>query len=266
MRERVESTCRKFLFLAAVWIVIAVHTAFGQAVPKMSADANPSFEVATIKPSDPNDHNYGFHLSGHSIFIENQTVNSLISFAYSVQQKQIAGGPAWFGTDRFDIKGVPDAEGEPSWQQQKVMLQKLLADRFKITFHREKRELSIYAITVLKSGPKLATSKSDPNALADQTGNGNGSQQMVKYTNNSMAEFALALQSNLDRPVVDQTGLNGKFDFSLEWTSDQSQAADSNAAPVFFTAIQEQLGLKIEATKGLADVLVIDHVERPSDN
>ncbi len=104
------------------------------------------------------------------------------------------------------------------------------------------------------------------NGMLDQTGNNNGVEQTWKYTNNSMEDFAQGMQVFLDRPVVDETGLKGKFDFTLEWTVDGAVNSDPKAPPGLFTAVQEQLGLKIEATKGPAEVLVIDHAERPSAN
>jgi len=267
---------RPLVLLAAGSMVIALPTAFGQAsaspppqstvpVAQMAADAHPSFEVATIKPTDPNDSNQGFHTRGHRISIENETVESLISFAYAIHAHQIVDGPAWFHSDRYDIDGVPDVEGEPNLKQYQEMVQKLLADRFQLKFHREKRELSIYAITIAKGGPKLTKSTAD-NDQIDQTGNGNGNQHRTKFTNNSMADFALGMQYFMERPVIDQTGLTGRFDFVLTWTPDASHTGDPNAAPGIFTAVQEELGLKLEPTKGPADVLVVDHVERPSEN
>jgi uncharacterized protein (TIGR03435 family) len=237
-----------------------------QAGKMMAADAHPSYEVATIKPSDPEDGSSGFHSMGHQLFTENESMDSLIAVAYAIHPKQIVDGPEWFSKDRWDIKGVPDMEGVPSWQQQREMLQKLLAERFGLKFHRAQRDLSIFAITVAKGGPKLVVSKSDPNSLRDQTGNNNGVEQTWRFTNNSMADFADGMEEFLDRPVVDETGLKGKFDFGLEWTVDGPVSNDPKAPPGLFTAVQEQLGLKIEGTKGPADVLVIDHVERPSAN
>jgi uncharacterized protein (TIGR03435 family) len=124
----------------------------------MAADADPVFEVATIKPSQPNDPTDGFHTRGRHLFIENQTVNKLVAFAYGMNGKQILGGPAWLESDRFDIDGVPDIDGTPSLKQEQGMVKRLLADRFGVTLHKEKKELSVYAITVGKSGPKLTKS------------------------------------------------------------------------------------------------------------
>ncbi len=256
---------RKKLWLLGVIMPLALLPAFAQTdtTPPMAAGAHPSFEVATVKPSDPNDRNQGFHVNGHRIYAENMTMNALISFAYAVHPKQIVGGPAWFGTDRYDIGGLPDIAGEPSLRQEQEMFQKILADRFALKLHREKRELSVYAVTVAKGGSKLAKSADDPNGQPESDGNGRG---RWKFENASMSDFTLVMQADLDRPIVDQTGLTGKYDFALHWTPDNVEAPDPDAPPGLFTAIQEQLGLKFEPVKAPADVLVIDHVEKPSAN
>jgi uncharacterized protein (TIGR03435 family) len=257
----------KRLIVLSVFVLATVGArAQEENVPQMAKAAHPSFEVATIKPSSPDDQSSGFHTMGHRLFYENETMNALISFAYSVHSKQIGDAPDWFGKDRYDVKGMPDVEGQPGLQQQREMLQKLLAERFGLKFHREKRDLSIFAVTIAKGGPKLAATKSDPDSLPDQTGNGNAGEQAWKFTNNSLNDFASLMQYFLDRPVVDETGLKGKFDFLLKWTTDSSQNTDPQASPGLFTAIQEQLGLKVEAAKGPAEVLVIEHVQRPSEN
>lgn len=232
----------------------------------MAANAHPSFEVATIKPANPNEASGNFRIGGHRIFIEDQTVDNLISVAYAVHPKQIVDEPGWLGTEKFDIEGQADVAGVANLRQIQEMLQELLKDRFDLKFHRDKRDLSIYAITVAKGGPKITRSAETSYGLPSQTGHGRGGQMERKFTNNSMSDFALGMQAYLDRPVVDETGLPGRYDFTLKWTPDTSPASEPDAAPGIFTAVQEQLGLKLEATKGPADVLVIDHVERPSPN
>lgn len=234
--------------------------------PQMAKDLAPQFEVAVIKPTDPANQSQGFHVSGHRIFIENESMSNLISVAYAIHRTQIVDGPAWFDHERFDIEGVPDLPGAPDFKQVQGMLQKLLTDRFGLKFRRDRRDLSIYAISVVKGGPRITKSKGDPNGLPDQTGFGRGSQQTMKFTNNSMADLALGMQGYMDKPVVDMTGLPGRFDFVLTWTPDLSATDEANVAPGIFTAFQEQLGLKLQATKGPADVLVIEHAERPSQN
>jgi len=232
----------------------------------MARNADPAFEVATIKPSDPNDHSQGFHLNGHRIFIENMSMTSLICFAYKIQKSQIVNAPGWFDQQPWDINGVPDTEGKPDWNQYRLMLQKLLSTRFGLQMHHDKRELSVYALSVAKGGPKIEKSTRDPDSLSDQTGNGSGSAQTMKFTNSSMADFAQTLELMGDRPVVDLTNLPGRYDFTLLWTSDTERAAPTDTAPGLFTAVQEELGLKLEATRAPTDVLVIDAATRPTQN
>jgi uncharacterized protein (TIGR03435 family) len=136
----------------------------------MAADAHPSFEVATIKPADPGELKGGFTVGGHRIYIENQSVENLLWFAYAVHPKQIVDGPAWFETQRLDIVGQADLDGIPNLQQTQEMVQKLLESRFNLKALREKRDLSIYAITVAKGGPKLIQSAESSNVLPTQSG------------------------------------------------------------------------------------------------
>jgi len=249
------------------------------AVKHMPADAVPQFDVVTIKPTAPDTKSMGFMNNGRHILAENMTVNDIVSFAYGVHGKQISGAPAWFGSDRFDVDGVPDVEGELNLKQMQGMYRKLLDDRFNLRFHREKRELSVYAMTVAKSGPKLTKSQGDPTGSPDQTFTEISSRSVVlRETNATMSDFALNMQASaMDRPVVDQTGITGRFDFTLKWTPDETQFGtlgmrlsppgdDPNASPGLFTAIQEQLGLKLVQAKGPVEVLVGDHVEYPTAN
>jgi uncharacterized protein (TIGR03435 family) len=254
----------------AVLMVSSVLCLDGQtieSVKPMAPNEHPSFEVATVKPSKPDDHSSGFHTSGRNIFIENETMNDLISFAYGVHVKQITDAPSWFGSERFDINGIPDVEGSPNVSQYREMVKKLLTDRFHLQFQGEKREMACFVLTVTKGGPKIAATKSAPDAMQDQTGSINEGHIFWRFTNNSMPEFAQFLQmAVLDRPVVDKTGLKGKFDFNLQWTANPDTTTDPTAAPGFITAVQEQAGLKVEPTKAEVDVLAITHVEQPSPN
>ncbi|WP_213804403.1 M56 family metallopeptidase [Granulicella sp. dw_53] len=244
-------------------------------LPPMAADANPSFEVATIKPSKPETQGKGFRVQGRHFSTMNTSLNDLITFAYGLHDKQIVGGPAWMGADKYDLSAQPDGEGQPNDKQWKVMIQKLLAERFKLTFHRDKKELSVYALALGKNGSLLKKSEGDPNGLPSLFFRGLG---ILPGRNATMEDFAGVMQSAvLDRPVVDQTGLQGRFDFILKWTPDESQfgglgakvplpSENADAPPNLFTAIQEQMGLKLEPTKAPVAVLVIDHVEKPSEN
>jgi len=248
-------------------------------IKPMAADANPGFDVATIKPSEPGKQGKGFGFRGTHFRTMNTNMNDLIAFAYGLHSKQIVGAPDWFGTELFDIDAVPDTPGQPSLHQMELMVQKLLPDRFALKAHHEQRELSVYIITVTPAGPKMGKTTAGPN---DQQGFGFRGLGDLIVRNLSMAEFATWMQSGvMDRPVVDHTGLTDKYDFTLKWTPDDSQfqqfrgampniappAGDNpNAPPSLYTAVQETLGLKIEAGKAMDDVIVIDHVEKPSAN
>ena len=250
-------------------------------LPPMDANANPSFEVATIKPNDSGKPSMqGLTVNGRNFKTVNSSLGDLIQFAYAVQTKQIVNAPEWMDKDRYDIAAVPEEAGVPNVEQVRIMIRKLLADRFKLTFHHDKRELSAYLLTVGKNGQKLTpTQRPGPlPGLGFRPGTG-GLTLMVM--NATMSDFTGFLQLLvLDRPVVDQTGLTGKFDFQCTFTPDDSQfnghaplppqtdTANTNApsAPSLYEAFQQQLGLKLSAEKAPVDVIVIDHVEKPSGN
>jgi uncharacterized protein (TIGR03435 family) len=244
----------------------------------MAADADPSFDVATIKPNDSGKPNmFGLKVQGRNFRAVNASLGDLIAFAFDVQAKQIVGGPDWINKDRYDIAGVPDKEGTPNVNQLQSMMRKLLADRFKLTYHNEKRELSAYVLTVGKNGPKLKpTQLNGPlPGLGMRPGPGGLTLMVI---NAKMTDFTGFMQMLvLDRPVVDRTGLDGKFDFQCKFTPDDSQfnghppplpkqADDAEIAPNLFEALQQQDGLKLAAEKTPVEVIAIDHVEKPSAN
>ncbi|MBV8842289.1 MAG: TIGR03435 family protein [Bryobacterales bacterium] len=132
---------------------------------RMAANANPEFEVATIKPSDPNRPGKLFTVRGQEVITINTTMSDIMTMAYDLHARQIAGAPSWFESDKFDIAGKPDAPGQPNVAQMKIMLQKLLADRLQLKYHREKPELNVYALTMGKTGAKFSKSERDPNSL-----------------------------------------------------------------------------------------------------
>jgi uncharacterized protein (TIGR03435 family) len=254
---------------AALALALAAAHALAQGpapFKHMAADAHPSFAVAAIKLHDPTSSRQGFSSNADRVNIRNESVAAMIVFAYSLNKEQVLKAPAWATDEPYDIEGKADAEGQPNLRQEQEMVQKLLADRFQLKFHMEKRELSVYAVRIAKGGPKLSPA-ANPNGILDQTGNGGGNVQTIKYSDCSMSDFAFGEQFFFDRPVVDQTGLAGKFDFTIRYTVDESRTSDDpNAPPGIFTAVQEQLGLKFEPAKAPADVYVIDHIERPSPN
>jgi uncharacterized protein (TIGR03435 family) len=263
----------RLLLVAAALLVPAV---FGQA-PATPAVApaqtvTPEFEVASIKPvknPDPirtRDREEGRRFSAYSV-----TLRELIMMAYKVDAREIAGGPAWMATDEYDIEAVA-GEGVQVNEHLGEMLQKLLTDRFQLTLHREQRMIPAYALTVAKGGSKLKASEAGgQGASCEHPGD-------CSFRSVTLAHFVRWLSFVvLDRPMVDKTGLTGTFDFDLKWTPDESQfsalglhapaAADNvNVPPPLFEAIEEQLGLRLEPEKMPAEVLVIDKVERPTEN
>jgi len=241
---------------------------------RMDANAIPEFEVATIKPSNPSRLDKGLTVRGSDVMTVNTTLGDLIEIAYGLHAKQIVGAPSWLESEKFDVTGRSDTPGQPNVDQIRTMMQKLLADRFQLKFHRDKKDLSVYALTVAKGGPKFSKSARDPNGLPGVSFRGPGN---LAVTNAPMEVFANLLQVTvLDKPVVDRTGLSEKYDFILKWKPDLGQflgldgtpspTPDPDAAPDLFTAIQQQLGLKLNATKSSAGVIVIDNVAKPSEN
>jgi uncharacterized protein (TIGR03435 family) len=263
-------------------------------IPPMAADADPSFEVATIKPNNTGAVRLqGLVIRGRNFITRASSVEDLISFAYSVQEKQIVNAPAWIDSERYDIEAIPDAPGTPNTEQVRVMIRKLLADRFKLAFHKEKRDLPAYVLTVAKSGEKLPPTELKGQLPGLGFGPGKGG-LTLRAINAAIPDFTGFLQVLvLDRPVVDRTGLTGRYDFSCTFTPDDSQfgghpprmpgstpaapgaatgepAAQTSeatpSAPNLFEAMQQQLGLKLSAEKTAVDVIAIDHVDHPSPN
>src|SRR5215469_14373127 len=195
--------------------------------PKMmAADADPVFEVATIKPSDPNQRRL-YSISGSEVTAVGVTVNDLIAFSYGVHARQISGAPAWVESDKFDIRGKPEGGGQPNPPQFKKMLQRLLADRFQLALHHDKKQLAVYTLIVGKNGPRLTRSEA-PSPIPNLVPRGPGNWPVYNAT---MEEVAGVMQSHLDRPVVDQTKLKERFDFQLQWTPDETTRFTSVGGP-----------------------------------
>jgi uncharacterized protein (TIGR03435 family) len=242
----------------------------------MAADADPSFEVTTLKPSLPDGSGKYLRVAGRRYVTHNTSLADLIEVAYGVHLRQIASAPDWVNDERFDLVGVPDAAGEPDAAQWLLMMQKMLADRFKLTFHHEQREISVYMLSVAKNGPKNLTRSDSNNPLPGGLEFIPGpSGLLLPARNTTTAQLAQMMQQVvLDRPVVDKTGITGRFDFQLTFTPDESEfsghppalPSQTGSSPGLFEAFQQQLGLRLTAEKSMADVLVIDHVEKPSAN
>lgn len=248
---------------------LAIPATWAQSVKEqpMDADAHPSFSVAVINSTDLSDprnaHGWSFESEGHHLQCRNATLLDILSVVYGLQLRQIVAAVPWLGKEKYDITGTPDTPGEPNTAQFREMYQKLLADRFHLTLHRDTREMPIYALTVAKGGPRLKPA--DPSEPVN-AGSYGGTERTMKFTNMSMGELARNLALFEDRPVVDQTALPGSYDFTLKWTLEATAETSSDAAPLLSTAMREQLGLRLDSARGKAEVIVIDHVERPSEN
>jgi uncharacterized protein (TIGR03435 family) len=259
------------------WFAVVALTASSVGVVAQAPAARPkfdAFDVATIKPVEPNAKAGRFiTMQGNNRFVgKDYTLKLLIAAAYSLNPQTISGGPGWIESDHYDITAVTPGEVRPTHEEQMTMLRSLLVERFKLTFHREQKEFSIYALEVAKGGPKLNASAADA-AAPPTVGPAQVSPKYVSLParNATMGDFATLMQrAILDKPVVDKTGLAGRYDFDLQWAPDETQfggelkiPTQTESAPLF-TAIQEQLGLKLQATKGPVEALVVDKVERPS--
>jgi uncharacterized protein (TIGR03435 family) len=226
------------------------------------------FEAASVKRNASGEDERYFRPTPGRFYAYNVTLKMLIMYAYSLRDFQVIGGPDWISEHGYDIAATA-ANGAP-WQLQARMLQSLLAERFKLTLHREKRDLPVYSLRVAAGGPRISPSpqgrclKTDPAvpvAPADRSkacgfmGMGRDSLQATAVT---MPVAAEGLSMVLDRMVIDRTGLPAEFDVALKWNSVEG--------PSIFTAIQEQLGLRLEADRGPVEVVVLERVEHPSEN
>ena len=249
----------------------------------------PTFEAAAIKRNTSGSDAASFRGQSARIAVTNNSLRNIIRNAWGLQGFQIIGGPDWINIERWDI--VAKAEGNPQGPEMMVMVQNLLADRFKLVTHRETRELPIYALVLAKAdrsfGPNLHASSTDclkeMTAAVARVGGPprDGKVLCGMRTNNGRMEMNAVPMANLarnlspiaGRSVVDKTGLSGGFDATLTWTPDASLGSSpeappqtTDAGPSLFTAIQEQLGLKLDSQRGPVEVLVIDSVERPTED
>ena len=268
-------------------------------VPAQEKDA--TFEVASVKPNKSGDTNGMLRmLPGGRVSASNMPVRPIITFAYQLAQYQLVGGPGWLTTDRYDL--IAKLEGDPgpvfapsgtAPNPMQLALRNLLEDRFKLKVHRETREMDIYALVMAKPGgapgPNLKPTTQDCAAAAAAAQRGapppssaptgvpfcviQGGPGRIRFGGLPASALAQAFSGPAGRMVVERTGLSGAWDFELNYAAEGRGApggadaapADPNA-PSLFTAIQEQLGLKLESTKGPVEVLVIDSVERPTEN
>jgi uncharacterized protein (TIGR03435 family) len=242
--------------VATPTIVGVMNAPFGRA--QTASAATPKFEVASVKPNksegmmELGGHNEKFHALRISL-------EGLIEYAYNINRNEIVG-PSWLGSETYDIEAKP--EHPVSIAQIRQMLQTLLTDRFKLSVHTETKELPVYALVAAKNGPRLREAPADEEPSFRRTPG------HIAAENQPISSFINAFRGNffapgiLDRPVIDTTGIKGRYDFTLEWAQ-----RDTDTGPSLFTALQEQLGLRLVAQKGPVEILVIDHVEKvPAEN
>jgi uncharacterized protein (TIGR03435 family) len=220
---------------------------------------SPAFDVASVKPNRTGINGSSLSRTGGRITLDNVSVRECIMFAYSIPtgREYALAGPTWLDAEKFDI--VATFPPATSRELVRVMLQSLLAERFAMKAHQERRNVNAYALATAKGGPKLRQSprSDDDGAFTFQEGR-------VTVRAISMGSFADRLSGavfHLDRPVIDKTGIVGIYDFTLEWAPD-GLSGDERGGASLFTALQEQLGLRLEAQKIATRILVVDHLDR----
>lgn len=259
-------------------VTLSISFAAPLCLAQTATPTAPTFDVASIHISNDTDGHHHIYNDVHETHFRaaNLSLRDLIQFAYGIPNSQILGGPAWLNSIMFDI----DAKSDPTVDAQlhalpsadaahrkQLMVQVLLADRFQFKAHDETRDLPVYALVVAKGGPKFQPSKINGTTIDTYP-----TRVHIAGSVDTVAILARELARTLGRVVLNKTGLTGRYDFNLRWSSDDrpapllNGAPDPNAPPDIFTAIQEQLGLKLESSKGPVPVLVIDHVEAPSAN
>jgi len=240
--------------------LLALPALSGLVLAIASAQTHPAaeraqFEVASVKLVEPRmgPHAVGLRVEHGIATLQGATVRQIIVQAYAVQRVLVMGGPSWYDDDQYDILAKSStADATPA--EIRTMLQNLLADRFQLSVHRRTKEVTVYSLIIGKNGSKLADPSSDQisNVAVDDRGG-------VVFQNATLAGLVNTLANMLDLPVVDKTGLTGRYTYKFNPRSDPS-------GPSLFTAIEEQLGLKLESGKAPVEVLQVDHVERPSAN
>ena len=246
----------------ACWILLAAGSLTPRWIAFAQSTLRPSFEVASVKPSGPDDRLMYRLQPGGRYLATGLTLKMLIANAYSVPDFLISGGPGWRDSDKYNIEakvGSPLPPWPDSNKQLSLMFQSLLEDRFKLALHREIREEPVYELVVARSGSKLKMASADERAGFEMTtGRIHSMAVPLEY-------LATNLGYLLGRQVMDKTGLTGKYSYTITYTPEDAAPADADG-PSIFTAVQEQLGLKLESSKGRVELFMIDHVEKPSAN
>lgn len=254
---RINRFCRGLVVIAV--IVLPTLAAAAQ------SPGDATIEVAVVRPHPPAVMHNNFSFMKDRFVLEDQPLLKLIAFAYSLNPHQIMGAPNWVADDHWDMSGKTNLTKDATFPQEQQIVRQLLVERFGLQFHKERRELSSYALQVVKGKPKLAVA-ADPAAQPMEWTDGHDWVRTENYRSSSMAYFLVIKQIFMDRPLVDQTGLPGRYDFKLTYSYGDAPSTDANAPPSMFTAIKEQLGLKFQPVKASVEVMVIDHIGKPTAN
>jgi uncharacterized protein (TIGR03435 family) len=233
------------------------------------AQAPPAFEVASIRVHSFASGDRGGPPIAGNRFTSGGNLKQLIIYAYGLKVYQLSGGPTWVtnpstDTDYYDINAKAEGDEPLTESRARQLLQTLLADRFQLRLHRESKEMPVYALVVGKAGPKFK--ESAPDATTGMRASVTLATVTSTFTKSQMSSLVRVLSSAADRPVLDQTGLTGFYDFKVEFARDPAAVVAESSAASLFTALQEQLGLKLEPRRGSIETMVIDHAERPSEN
>jgi uncharacterized protein (TIGR03435 family) len=255
--------------IAVIAIVITAHPTAQTGSPPRTSAGTMAFDVASVKPNISGDGNFGVETNQSGLTAVNVTVRALLFHGFGLRQGQLTGAPGWIDSERFDIKArAPTGSTEA---QIPAMIQDLLKDRFRLIVHEETRDLPIYALVLAredgKPGPQLTRSAVDC-ATTRGCGVNTSSGSMgtvITLTGSPLSGLLDELATAVDRTVVDRTGLTGAFDLELRFRRETLQGGPSSANdPSVFTAVQEQLGLKLESSRGPVNVLVVDRIDRPT--
>jgi uncharacterized protein (TIGR03435 family) len=279
MMRRLFSLLALLTFVAGIAPAQQVQPSSGPA-PAANIVA-PPFDVISIKPASKDSPGTRMQFTPDGLRGSGVTVRFLIFEGFGgINQNQVINEPAW-SNDGFDIEAkVAPADvatlGKMNFDQRRQMFQAILTDRFKMVVHHETRELPLYILTVAKGGPKFKESAPfDPSSTTPHRRGMTVNNGKITATDAQISTMVTILSRNLGRTIVDKTGLTGNYDFTLEWADDAGSPRPSDGAAAanapdpgasIFTALQEQLGLKLESTKGPVDVVVIDHIEKPTEN
>ena len=244
-------------------------------IAQQPAAGTPTYDVVVIKPNDSVGHRMSMNMDETMLRAENVSLKQLLVNAYAIREGLIVWLPGWAGSARFDITAKvtdPDMKAltKLSREQRQAMLAALLTDRFGLKVHTELKTLPVYDLVIAKGGAKLkATILPPPDAKNPDPldyGNFDVHDTAITAAGVTLSDLAMNLSFPLDRTVINKTGLTGRYDFQLRWTADGVTTGATDAPPDLFTAMQEQLGLKLEAGKGPVETLVVDHVEQPTGN